>query len=99
MLEDKDFTLVNVHIPYGGEILRTDLFILYDEISYQRGEPPGKETPIVLRCVTGPRSTTAAEAMLLSLGCTSGNRSTAAREPERVPGSSSSSTRTRFTES
>lgn len=32
MLEDKDFLLVNVHIPYEGEIPGTDLFVPYNEI-------------------------------------------------------------------
>ena len=29
MLEHKDFLLVNVHIPYEGEISQTDLFVPY----------------------------------------------------------------------
>jgi hypothetical protein len=32
MLEDKDFPLINVHIPYEGEIPDTDLFIPYNEM-------------------------------------------------------------------
>src|SRR3989338_2703218 len=32
MFEDKNFFLVNVHIPYEGEIEKTDAFIPYDEI-------------------------------------------------------------------
>ena len=32
MLQNKDFYFVNVHIPYEGEIEKTDAFIPYDEI-------------------------------------------------------------------
>jgi len=35
MLQSKNFLLINVHIPYEGEIDRTDLFIPYNEIEAQ----------------------------------------------------------------
>ena len=65
--ENRDLTLVNVHIPYEGEIPETDLFIPFNEIADHVEELPDRDAPIVLYCRTGPMSTEAAEA-LVSLG-------------------------------
>jgi rhodanese-related sulfurtransferase len=62
--ENREITLVNVHIPYEGEIPQTDLFIPFDEITDHLDELPDKDAPIVLYCRTGPMSTTAAEALV-----------------------------------
>jgi hypothetical protein len=40
MLGNKDFVLINVHIPYEGEIAQTDLFIPFDEIAARISELP-----------------------------------------------------------
>ena len=65
----KDFTLVNVHIPYEGEIQNTDLFLPYDQIEESLDKLPDKDSPIVLYCRSGRMSTIAAEA-LVALGYT-----------------------------
>jgi rhodanese-related sulfurtransferase len=61
MLEEKDFALINVHVPYEGEIPQTDQFIPFDEIGEQTDKLPGKAETIVLYCRSGSMSTTAAE--------------------------------------
>ena len=63
MMESKDFTLVNVHIPYQGELPETDLFISFDEIADKTDELPSKDATIVLYCRSGSMSTTAAKTL------------------------------------
>jgi len=58
MLVNKDFLLINVHIPYIGEINGTDLFIPYDKISESIGKqiPADKNMKIVVYCRSGSMS-------------------------------------------
>jgi rhodanese-related sulfurtransferase len=69
LLANKDFALVNVHIPYEGEIPQTDLFIPFDRVADKLDDLPNKNAPIVLYCRSGSMSTTAAKT-LVSLGYT-----------------------------
>lgn len=70
MLEEKTFPLINVHIPYEGEIGGTDLFIPFDEIAQHRDELPSDTgARIVLYCRSGKMSAVAAET-LAELGYT-----------------------------
>ena len=69
MLENKDFTFVNVHIPFEGDIAGTDLSIPYDQVAQNLDELPGKEAKIVMYCRSGRMSDIAARE-LVGLGYT-----------------------------
>jgi len=65
MLEEKDFTLINVHIPYGGEIPQTDLFIPYNEIEENADRlPQEKNAKIVIYCRSDRMSNIASETLV-----------------------------------
>ena len=63
LMEQQDVTLINVHIPYAGDLPETDLSIPYNEISERLDELPAKNEPIVLYCRSGSMSTTAGIAL------------------------------------
>lgn len=53
MLENKDFVLVNVHIPWQGDIPQTDLRLAYDAIEQNLDQlPTEKDTKILVYCLT-----------------------------------------------
>lgn len=70
MMDHKDFILINVHIPYAGEIAKTDLLIPFNAIDQHKNQLPyDKDAKIVVYCMTGPMGYIAAE-KLIDLGYT-----------------------------
>ncbi len=58
-LTAEDVYVVNVHVPYEGEIDGTDTFIAFDQIEDSGELPPDLSQPIRLYCKTGRMSQTA----------------------------------------
>jgi rhodanese-related sulfurtransferase len=70
MMDQKDFILINVHVPYYGEISQTDLLVPFNAIEQQKNDlPKDKNARIVVYCMMGPMGDIAAE-KLASMGYT-----------------------------
>ena len=53
MLEKKDFTMINVHTPFQGNISQTDLHLAYDVIEQNLNQlPQEKDAKILVYCLT-----------------------------------------------
>ncbi len=65
MLRQKDFMLINVHVPYAGEIKGTDAFIPYTEVGTRLPRfVANRRAKIVVYCQSGRMSEIAAEALV-----------------------------------
>lgn len=53
LLEDKDFTMINVHTPWEGDIPKTDARLAYDQIEQNLDQlPTEKDAKILVYCYT-----------------------------------------------
>jgi rhodanese-related sulfurtransferase len=67
LLANKDIFLVNVHVPYEGNIPGTDASIHFDKIKQRLMElPKAKDAQIVVYCRNGRMSAIAAEELALA---------------------------------
>ena len=65
LLARKNFPLINVHVPYEGEIEKTDANIPYNEIDQIVEQlPSDKNAMVVLYCRSGAMSRKATEALV-----------------------------------
>lgn len=58
------YTVVNVHIPYEGEIEGTELKVAYNDINALTAALPDKDAPIILYCRSGNMSAQATRALV-----------------------------------
>lgn len=64
-LEAKDFVLINVHVPYAGELPQTDLFIPFNRLEENADKLSEEKCQrIVLYCRSGNMSAVAAQKLL-----------------------------------
>lgn len=64
MLPEKDFFMVNVHIPWEGDIPQTDLRLAYDQIEDNLALLPGQNERILVYCYTSGMAKIAVETLL-----------------------------------
>lgn len=62
--ESDEYTIVNVHIPYEGEVAETDMSIAYNDIAALSSALPDKNAPIILYCRSGRMSEEASRALI-----------------------------------
>jgi rhodanese-related sulfurtransferase len=68
-IADPEAVVVNVHVPYEGEIAGTDLFVPFDQVASSDQLPSDHDRPLVVYCRTGDMSATAT-ATLVDMGYT-----------------------------
>ena len=66
MLEDKDFTMINVHTPWEGDIPDTDVRLAYDQIEQNTDKlPADKDAKILVYCLTSGMAKKAVATLLV----------------------------------
>jgi len=56
LLDTAGVTVVNVHVPYDGELPSTDLFVPYDQIAALAELPDDRDAVLAVYCLTGRMS-------------------------------------------
>ena len=59
-----EYQIINVHIPYAGEVPNTDANVPYNDLDALMAALPDKDAPIVLYCRSGNMSQQASEALI-----------------------------------
>lgn len=59
-----EYQIINVHIPYAGEVENTDAQIPYNDLDALMSALPDKNAPIILYCRSGRMSQEAALALI-----------------------------------
>lgn len=54
--QSSEYAVINVHVPYAGEIEGTDTHTPYNDIEALMAFLPNKEAPIILYCASGRMS-------------------------------------------
>jgi rhodanese-related sulfurtransferase len=63
------YTIINVHIPYAGEVEGTDTNVPFNDLDALTAAIPNKDAPVILYCRSGNMSEQASRA-LVDLGYT-----------------------------
>jgi phage shock protein E len=59
-----DYQIINVHIPYAGEVANTDANIPYNDLDALTAAIPSKDSPVILYCRSGNMSEQATRALV-----------------------------------
>lgn len=59
-----DYQIINVHIPYAGEVANTDANIPYNDLDALTATIPDKDAPVILYCRSGNMSEQASRALV-----------------------------------
>lgn len=62
--ENSGYTIINVHIPFEGEVAGTDAHVAYNDLDALVSALPDPNAPIVLYCRSGSMSETASRALV-----------------------------------
>jgi rhodanese-related sulfurtransferase len=65
-----DAKVINVHVPYEGELDGTDAFVHFERILGDAALPADKGSEVLLYCMTGRMSEIAGNALLSQAGYT-----------------------------